>query len=67
MTRVDSKYVLSKLQSGVKVLCVNLTSLQILDCGSMTVDNLIKALANTTCFFFSKDDTDTETETTSEE
>ena len=63
MTRVDSKYVMDKLQSGVKVLCVNFTTLKILDCGSMSVNNLIAAIKDTNCVFFAK----TENDTTAEE
>ncbi len=57
MEEVKSSYVIDKLKAGTKVTCVNFNNLKILDCGSMTMDELLKAINDSMCLFFIKTET----------
>jgi len=54
MTQLQSQYVIEKLKKGEKVTCVNFNNYKISDCGSMTMDNLLKAIDDDMCLFFIK-------------
>lgn len=54
MELLQSQYVIDKLKKGEKVTCVNFNTCKIRDCGSMTMDDLLKAINDSMCLFFIK-------------
>lgn len=57
MEEVKSQYVIDKLKAGTKVTCVNFAACKILDCGGMTIDQLLSAINDPMCLFFVKTET----------
>lgn len=57
MEELKSQYVIDKLKAGEKVTCVKFASCKILDCGSMTVDQVLSAINDPMCLFFVKTET----------
>ena len=57
MEELKSSYVIDKLKLGTKVICVNFTTCDVLDCDNMTMSKLLKAISDSMCLFFVKTET----------